>query len=124
VGQGIGFLSMTLPVLLYFAVSESSHLRGTLGKRTLELRVVAQDGQRLPFGRALLRNGAKFAPWELGHTVAQQAIFWGEAGPPAWVWLPMAASLLGPIWWIAGILVHGRAPYDRWARAWVRRKAG
>ena len=111
--QGTGFLGMTLPVVLYFALAESSSARASLGKR----------GGRLPFRASLLRTAIKLAPWELGHTVAQQAAWSGEAGVPVWVWVPMAASFLGPVWWALSIAARGRAPYDRWAAARVVRRA-
>lgn len=42
-GQLVAFLALTLPVMLYFAVSEASPWQGTLGKRALKLRVTAHD---------------------------------------------------------------------------------
>src|SRR5688500_14940033 len=86
--QGIGLLTMTLPVTLYFALCEASALGGSLGKRLLGLVVTRENGGRLSFGSALVRNALKFAPWECGHLVAQQAAFSGDAGFPAWVWGP------------------------------------
>ncbi len=121
--QGIGFVGMTLPVVLYFALAESSSTRASLGKRALGLAVVRDTGGRLPFRASLLRTAIKLAPWELGHTVAQQAAWSGEAGVPVWVWVPMAASFLGPVWWALSIAARGRAPYDRWAAARVVRRA-
>src|SRR6476469_9585581 len=54
-----GFVSLTLPVTLYFAAPSGA----TLGKRALGLRVVTERGDRVSFGRALLRAGVKFVPW-------------------------------------------------------------
>ena len=76
--QAIGFLSMTLPVTLYFSIMEGSKWGATLGKRIVGLRVFTMCGERLSFSRALLRNGLKFVPWELGHLVAQQAFYSGD----------------------------------------------
>lgn len=117
--QMIGFLTMTLPVTLYFAVCESSPMQASLGKRALGLRVRAESGERLPFGAALLRNAAKFAPWEFGHTVAQQAAFSGAGGFPAWVWMPAAVATAGPACWLVSLYSSGTTPYDRWAGARV-----
>jgi uncharacterized RDD family membrane protein YckC len=119
--QAIGVLTMTGPVTLYFALCESSALRGSLGKRVFGLLVSRETGERLSFGAALFRTAVKFVPWEFGHTVAQQAAFSGEAGFPAWVWAPAAVALVGPAWWLAAMISTGRTPYDRWASARVAR---
>ena len=117
--QGIGLLTMTGPVTLYFALCESSALRASLGKRVLGLVVSGETGERLLFGSALLRNAIKFVPWEFGHTVAQQAAFSGEGGFPVWVWGPATVALVGPVWWLIAMIATGRTPYDRWAFARV-----
>ena len=120
VGQGIGFVTMTVPFTLYFALCESSALRGSLGKRVLGLVVSRETGERLSFGSAFVRNALKFVPWELGHTVAQQAAHSGEAGLPAWVWGPAIISMVGPVWWLVAIVSTGRSPYDRWTTSRVQ----
>ncbi len=121
--QAIGLLVMTVPVTLYFALCESSAMQATLGKRIAGLAVASETGERLSFRSALLRNAIKFLPWEFGHTVAQQAIFSGTDGLPAWVWAPLVVASIGPIWWIAALVRSGRTPYDRLARARVARTA-
>lgn len=120
--QAIGWLTLTVPVVLYFALTESSSLQASLGKRVLRLAVVRETGGRLAFSSSLLRTASKLAPWELGHTVAQQAAWSGDQGVPLWVWVPMAASFLGPVWWAASIAATGYAPYDRWSGARVVRR--
>jgi len=123
IAQAIGLLTMTVPVTLFFALCESSAFRASLGKRALGLVVSSDTGERLAFASALRRNAIKFVPWELGHTVAQQAVFSGEGGFPAWVWGPAIVALAGPVWWLVSIIATGRAPYDRWALARVLRSA-
>ncbi len=121
--QGLGFLTMTVPVTLYFALCENSAMRGSVGKRVLRLVVARENGERLSFGSALLRNAVKFVPWECGHTVAQQAAFSGEGGFPMWVWGPAIVASAGPVWWLIAMTATGRTPYDRWASAWVAPRA-
>lgn len=106
-------------VTLYFALCDSSAMRGSLGKRILGLIVSRETGDRLPFVSALLRNGVKFVPWEFGHTVAQQAVFSGDGGVPTWVWGPAIVAFGGPAWWLIAMMATGRTPYDRWASARV-----
>ena len=91
--QAIGFLSMTLPVTLYFSIMEGSKGGATLGKRIVGLRVFTICGERISFSRALLRNGLKFVPWELGHLVAQQAFYSGDREISTWVYGPLVFSV-------------------------------
>jgi uncharacterized RDD family membrane protein YckC len=119
--QGIGLLTMTIPVILYFAICESSAMRASLGKRVLGLVVSRETGGQLSFGSALLRNVVKFTPWEFGHTITHQAVFSGEEGFPAWIWGPAIIAVVGPVWWLVAIIATGQPPYDRWALARVGR---
>src|SRR6266700_6114714 len=61
------FLLLVLPVILYFALFESSSWQATWGKRKLGLRVTGTHGERLSLGRSLVRSIIKFVPWELTH---------------------------------------------------------
>jgi uncharacterized RDD family membrane protein YckC len=54
----VAFLSKIL-AWLYFTLCESSHLRGTPGKRILGLAVIDLEGRRISFGRANKRYWAK-----------------------------------------------------------------
>jgi uncharacterized RDD family membrane protein YckC len=66
-GQLIGFFTLTLPVILYFTISENCKHAGTIGKRKLHLQVVAADLTKAGRGQLLIRNCIKFLPWELAH---------------------------------------------------------
>jgi uncharacterized RDD family membrane protein YckC len=99
--QAIGFVLVTLPVGLYFALSEASRRQATWGKRRLGLVVVGPGGGRLGLGRSLARTATKFVPWELAH-----AAVWGIAlagGEPATVHL----VLLALVWTLVGANVVG-----------------
>src|SRR5260370_15657724 len=67
-GHAMAFLSLTLPVILYFAIAESSQWQATVGKRALCLRVQTGAGARVGLGRRLARPAVKFLPWEMAHT--------------------------------------------------------
>ncbi|MHC4380518.1 MAG: RDD family protein [Planctomycetota bacterium] len=112
VAQGVCFLVMTLPVVLYFSLMEASAIGGTLGKRMLHIRVVNGEGERIRFRSSLLRSGIKFAPWEAGHLVAQQAFHLGEGPTPAWLYLSMALSTTLPLWWLFCLFRANQTPYD------------
>lgn len=110
--EAVGFVCMTAPVVLYFSLTESSAWQATVGKRVLNLRVVHAGVARAAFGRTLLRNLIKFIPWEMGHLVANQAIFSTRSGVPGWIYIPLLLAFACPVWWVVSIFARGRAPYD------------
>lgn len=73
--QITGFFLITLPVTLYFAFGESSVRQAIWGKQRLGLKVTDHRGNRNSFLRSLSRNGLKFIPWELAHTLSWQISF-------------------------------------------------
>lgn len=121
--QAVGFVLVTLPVALYFALSEASAWRATWGKRRLGLMVVTSDGARLGLGRSFARTAVKLLPWELSHAAVWGiALAGGEPAPVhhallALVWLLVAANL-------AGIGVWRRAVYDAAVGTRVVRRSG
>ncbi len=126
-GQPFVFVALTLPVILYFAVSEALPWQGTLGKRALKLRVAPHGaGGRLSFRRTLLRAALKFTPWELAHTVLWHVEGWPLESPqPTTVhWLGFALSLLWAGWYLASLFVGSqRTIYDRAAASVVVRSS-
>ena len=121
-GQAIGFVSMTIPVTLYFTLMERSAWHATVGKRLVGLVVFRPSGEPLSLARALLRNALKFTPWEFGHTLTQQMYFSSQDAMPLWLWGPAVVAILGPVWWVASLLIAGRAPYDKWSDVHVARR--
>ena len=107
--QAIGFLTMTLPVTLYFALCESSAMRASLGKRVLGLIVSRETGGRLAFRSRSFETLSSSCRGNLAH-LAQQAAFSGEGGFPAWVWGPAIVALVGPLWWLVAIVVRVGTP--------------
>jgi uncharacterized RDD family membrane protein YckC len=84
----VGFLTLTGPVILYFAITEASAWQATLGKRALRIVVVGPGGTRLPFGRAIVRELVRFLPWEMAHS-----LIWPLALPPHLE--PVAVTIAG-----------------------------
>jgi uncharacterized RDD family membrane protein YckC len=60
-------LTISLPTWLYFALSEQSRWQATIGKRLFRLIVTDLGGDRIGFGRAMLRTVIKLLPWEVSH---------------------------------------------------------
>jgi uncharacterized RDD family membrane protein YckC len=108
---------LTLPVTLYFAAPSGA----TLGKRALGLRVVTERGDRVSFGRALLRAGVKFVPWEIAHTALWHTPGWPTAARPAarhWAGYGLSLAVAG--WYVAALFYGSRRPpHDRRARTRV-----
>lgn len=118
VGQLIGFVMLTAPVVLYFAFCEASVWQGTIGKRLLRLRVTDLAGRRATLWRTLLRAGVKFLPWEIGHTCVHQIVYLSQVYPdrglPVWVQLALVISLVLPGWYVGSMFIGSRrTPYDR-----------
>jgi uncharacterized RDD family membrane protein YckC len=75
-------MAVTLPAWAYFAATEASPRRATLGKRLMRLSVSDAYGERIGFARALFRNAAKLLPWGLTHlTLAYPTPVYLEAAP-------------------------------------------
>lgn len=113
-GEIVGFAVLTLPISLYFVLSEASASGATWGKRRMHLRVVSLGGDRLSLGQSALRTALKFVPWELTHALIWRFAFAGDHPPPYLdvgllaVWLIVAGN-------VASVLVdrRDRSLYDR-----------
>ena len=74
-GEATGFLLITLPVTLYFALFEASSRQATWGKGRMGLMVTDLVGMRLSPLRSIGRTVLKFIPWELAHACVWQVSF-------------------------------------------------
>ena len=68
VKDAIAFLTLILPVFLYFTQQESSPKQATWGKRKAGIRVVNANGETLTGIQAFVRSLVKFLPWQIAHT--------------------------------------------------------
>jgi len=73
--EATGFLLITMPVTLYFALFEASSRQATLGKARMGLMVTGLSGLRLSPLRSVGRTVLKFIPWELAHACIWQVSF-------------------------------------------------
>jgi len=67
IGELIAFATLTVPVILYFTLSENGNYAGTIGKRRFGLQIVNKTLTKANIGQLLIRNCIKFLPWELAH---------------------------------------------------------
>lgn len=61
------FLFVTLPVVLYFIIMESSGYQGTIGKLAWGLKVRSVSNPENHKTAIIKRNIIKFLPWEMAH---------------------------------------------------------
>lgn len=126
-GQLAGFVLVTLPVALYFAVQESSARHATWGKRRRGLVVVNLLGDGIGFPQALARTLLKFVPWELSHTFIIHASVAAQAGqdPPDWASAVLVLAWLLVLANVVSFFMSARRQtlYDRIAGTQVMRQS-
>ena len=121
----VGFLALTTPVVLYFALLEASTWQATLGKRALGIVVAGPAGGRLTMGRALLREAVRFLPWELSHAIIWRlALSPARSSFPAWAGLGFTLVYLLVFAYLVTLFFGSqhRTLYDRLAGSWVLRR--
>jgi len=91
----MAFVTLVLPVVLYFTFQESSSKQSTWGKRKAGIRVVNANGDPLTRGQALARSLVKVIPWQIAHTCLVHI--------PGW---PMAITTVPSVVVIGFILVY------------------
>jgi len=114
IGHGIGLLTLTLPVWLYFSLMEW-RFGYSLGKAALGLRIVDPTGHYPSLPRSMLRNALLLAPWEMAHI----AIWWSPGRPfldtpnDVALALTVGALSLGLLWAISTLFWPGQSAHDR-----------
>ena len=113
------FALLVVPVLLYFALLESSHWQATWGKRARRLQVVTVAETPAHPPRSLARNALKLAPWELTHACLWRIPGWPFAPqtPPVWASVGLVLVWILVVVYLVSLLTSrsGQAVYDRLA---------
>ena len=89
--QFVGFLMVTLPVSIYFILSDSVFGGQSFGKKKMGIRVVDANGKALSIPRSIFRTVLKFLPWELSHFLVYRLVFIGDEA------VPLSYSLIGVV---------------------------
>lgn len=114
----MAFVTLVLPVILYFTLHEASPKQASWGKRKTGIRVVNANGGRLTRGQAFIRSLIKFLPWQIGHTCLFHIPGWPLAvtGMPPWVTFGFVLLYVLVGIYVASALIskNHRTPYD-WA---------
>ncbi|GEM_PF-310011 len=119
----VAFITLILPVVLYFALQESSPKQATWGKRRVGIRVVNANNGALTRKQSFVRSLVKLLPWQIAHTcIFQMGGFTSAPEEPSPVLIAgfTLAYLLAVIF-IASALISKkhRTPYDLVAGAHV-----
>lgn len=114
IGQLIGFLTLTFPVVTYSYLTEKSIWRGTVGKKLQKLIVLTDPNKSAK--NILLRNILKYLPWELAHTGVHWIIFYTSNGieVPLWTWIILILpQIVSVVYLISIVISKGRSSvYD------------
>jgi uncharacterized RDD family membrane protein YckC len=117
--EATAFLLLVVPVLLYFAIFESSRWQATWGKRVLKLRAETTSGERAGFLRALWRNALKLLPWELTHACLWRIPGWpfDPQTPPLWINIGLILVWVIVVVYVVSLLFSrtGQTLYDHLA---------
>ncbi len=112
----MAFITLIFPVILYFALQESSPRQATWGKRKAGILVVNANGRTLTKGQAFVRSFVKFLPWQIAHTCIFHVEGWPlQAVTPS----PVVMAGFGLVYGLVGIYIFSaliskkhRTPYD------------
>lgn len=106
VGQLIGFLTLTLPVYLYFFLMERSSLAATIGKKIMNISVHADTENNSQ--KIFIRNFLKFLPWEIAHIGVYWIIYYSKVdiSPPFWVWFALILPQVIVLGYIISIFLY------------------
>ena len=115
----VAFLTLVLPVILYFTVQEGSDGRATWGKHKVGLQVVDSQGEQLSFGKAFLRSAVKFFPWQVAHTSIYQLSTTGGESTFGIIGIILTYVLVGIYLAVALVSKEHRTPYDWLACSYV-----
>ncbi len=114
-GQLIGLITLTIPVFLYFYLSEKSTRSGTLGKMWMSLTVVNASPNKKK--NVFLRNIIKFIPWEIAHLGVHWMSYYSsnDLNPPVWVWMVLIVPQVMVLGYFISIVIKkGESSlYDR-----------
>lgn len=118
-GQLIGFLTLTLPVVLYCIVTEAGTKHATFGKRVMKIEIV---GSPLSTGEIVLRNVIKFLPWELAHAGVLWINYINTPETPLWIWILLIVPQVLVVIYILSIVATkgSKSLYDILAGTSVR----
>jgi uncharacterized RDD family membrane protein YckC len=111
--QLLSFFLLTLPVFLYFYLSEKGIHKATLGKRFLKLKIASKTNEK---EHLFLRNLLKFLPWEIAHIGVYHIVFYNnlQEETPIWVWCTLIIPQVIVLMYFLSVILskENRSVYD------------
>jgi len=123
IGQLIGLISLTLPIVLYFVIMENKSKQGTIGKNIMKIKVTDENNQTASLKKIIIRNIIKFLPWEIAHLGIHWTIYFSNKSieQPVWIWLVLIIPQVTVVVYLLSIVTdkNNRGIYDRISRTRV-----
>ncbi|MGN7312879.1 RDD family protein [Alkalicoccobacillus gibsonii] len=107
IAQLTGFLMVTLPISLYFILSDSTLFGQSFGKKKANIRVVDRHGKSVSIFRLTIRTIIKFLPWELSHFLVYRLVYLEEGS------VPLPYTLIGILIYALMFLYIGTALFTK-----------
>lgn len=85
--QLTGFIMVTLPISIYFIISDSNIIGQSFGKKKARIQVVGENGESPSVFRITCRTILKFLPWELSHFLVYRLVSIGDGDVPVTYYL-------------------------------------
>lgn len=124
-GQLVGFMTLTLPVFLYFYLMEISKRAATIGKRVMNISV--QTNSENSNQKVFIRNILKFLPWEMAHVGVHWMVYYSvlDQSPPVWVWAALILPQVIVLGYVISIVLYkGESSfYDKLAHTRLERNS-
>lgn len=98
--QTLSFFTLTLPVFLYFFLSEKSNRKATIGKKIMGINVAILKNQN---NSVFLRNFFKFLPWEIAHIGVHQIVFYESVSTETWFLLILPQIIV--CWYLLSVIM-------------------
>ncbi|NUU78146.1 RDD family protein [Paenibacillus xylanilyticus] len=126
VAQLTGFIMVTLPISVYFVISDSTVGGQSFGKRKTAIQVVNQNGNALSVPHAIFRTILKFLPWELSHYLVYRLVHVGEGAVPVQYYVigGLIYALMFTYIFTAIFTKRKQSLYDLLAKTQVVKRAG
>jgi len=119
--QLLSFTTLTLPVFLYFYLTEKSESRATFGKRKMKIYVKSKYPNNSK--NILVRNILKFLPWEIAHAGVQwqHHFLINDLNPSVWAWVLLILPQIVVIGYFISIIYYkGESSiYDKLAKTTI-----